>query len=89
MNPLIQHMVNQKIRAMTVDELVQQAKQFDISLTKAEARKILEIVRREKSINIKDTAQHKKIIRAIASEVSPQLAKKANELLLQYLPKVK
>ena len=84
MNSFIQQMVNQKVKQLTPNELIQYATMYNINITPEEARKIIRILKQEKQINIYDSKQHKKIIDKIANRINKDLAKKANELLQQF-----
>lgn len=84
MNPFIQQFINQKINAITTNELIKHAQTYHIKLTSEEAIKIINILRKEAFIDINNDEQHKNIIKKIGKEISPTLAKKANELLNQF-----
>lgn len=88
MNPFVQQFVNQKLKTITVNELIKHGKTYNITLNSQEAAKIIQILKSEKSINVNDNEQHKKIIKKIGKEVNPILAKKANELLKQFKDKM-
>lgn len=84
MNPFVQQFINQKIKTITVDELLKHAKNYNVQLSAQEAAKIIEILRSEKTISIENDEQHRKIIKRIGKEINVNLAKKANELLKQF-----
>jgi len=84
MNPFVQQFINQKIKTLTVDELLKHAKNYNVQLSAQEAAKIIEILRSEKTISIDNDEQHRKIIKRIGKEINLNLAKKANELLKQF-----
>lgn len=84
MNAFIQQIVNQKVNTITAQELINYAKNYNISLKKQEADSVIRILRSEHPINVKDSTQHKKIIRRVYKEISPTLAKKADQLLSQF-----
>lgn len=84
MNPFVQQFINQKLKTITVDELLKHAKNYNINLSQAEAAKIITILKAEKNISIDNDEQHRNIIKKIGKEVNVNLAKKANELLRQF-----
>ncbi|HHY72993.1 MAG TPA: DUF2624 family protein [Bacillus bacterium] len=84
MNPFIQQFINQKLKTITVDELLKHAQNYNVSLSSGEAAKIIGILKAEKSISIDNDEQHRQIIKKIGKEVNMNLAKKANELLRQF-----
>lgn len=84
MNPFVQQFINQKIKTITVDELLKHAKAYNVHLSAQEAAKIIEILKSEKTISIENDEQHRKIIKRIGKEINVNLAKKANELLKQF-----
>lgn len=84
MNPFVQQYINQKLKTITVDELLKHARTYNISLTNVEAAKIIEILKAEKSISISNDEQHRQIIKKIGKEINVSLARKANELLKQF-----
>ncbi|WP_458412476.1 DUF2624 family protein [Schinkia sp. CFF1] len=84
MNPFVQQYINQKLRTMTVGELLKHAESYNVSLSSGEAAKIIEILKSEKNISIENDEQHRQIIKKIGKEVNVSLAKKANDLLKQF-----
>lgn len=87
MNPFVQQFINQKLKTITVDELLKHAKNYNVNLSQAEAAKIITILKAEKNISIDNDEQHRNIIKKIGKEVNVSLAKKANELLSQFKKK--
>ncbi|NSL50309.1 DUF2624 family protein [Calidifontibacillus erzurumensis] len=85
---IVQQFINQKLKAITPDELLVHAKKYNVSLTKNEAAKIISILKAERSINVNDDEQHRKIIKKIGKEVNIHLAKKANQLLNEFKNKL-
>lgn len=84
MNPFIEQFINQKLKSMTVDELIKYGEMYNISFSTNEAAKLIEILKSEKNISITNDEQHKQIIKKIGKEINPTIAKKANELLKQF-----
>lgn len=84
MNPFVQQFINQKLKTITVDELLKHAKNYNVTLSQAEASKIITILKAENNISIDNDEQHRNIIKKIGKEVNANLAKKANELLRQF-----
>lgn len=84
MNPFVQQFINQKLKTITVDELLKHAQNYNVTLSQAEAAKIITILKAERNISINNDEQHRNIIKKIGKEVNVNLAKKANELLKQF-----
>ncbi len=84
MNPFVQQFINQKLKTITVEELLKHAKNYNVNLSQVEAAKIITILKAEKNISIDNDEQHRNIIKKIGKEVNMNLAKKANELLKQF-----
>ncbi|OEH93723.1 DUF2624 family protein [Bacillus solimangrovi] len=82
MNPFLQTLVNQKVKQLTTQELIQYANQYDISISKKEAENILSLVKKEQ-INIYDEAKLNKLLDKIRNIVSADAANKAEKLLTQ------
>ncbi|WLR49864.1 DUF2624 family protein [Bacillus tianshenii] len=83
MNPFLQTIVNTKIKQLTPGELIQMAEQYDISLTKSEAEKIVMILQKE-NINIYNTTQLNQLLEKVRRIVGNEAAGKAAELLEQF-----
>jgi hypothetical protein len=83
---LYQQIVNKKIKSITPEELISYSKNYDIHLTKEEAQKIIHLVRNNK-INIFDAKERMKWIKELAKITSPQTAKRANALFLNFIKK--
>ncbi|MBB5324732.1 hypothetical protein HNQ34_001830 [Anoxybacillus tepidamans] len=83
---LYQQLINQKIKTITPEELVSYSRDYGISLTVEEAKKIIHIARTNK-INIFDPQERAKWVRELAKITSPQTAKQANELFLKFMNK--
>ncbi|GMB07603.1 uncharacterized protein DUF2624 [Thermolongibacillus altinsuensis] len=76
--------VQQKIKSLTADELMTYGKEYGITLSKEEAIKIIELIRKE-TIDVFNAEERIKWIRELAKLTSPQIAKQANELLRQFV----
>ncbi len=83
---IYQRIVNQKIKTITVDELLSYSKQYDISLTKPQAQKAIGYLRTkaDKKIDIFDPTERKKLLKEIAKVTSPEVARQLNSLFLQF-----
>ncbi|HET7628443.1 MAG TPA: DUF2624 domain-containing protein [Bacillales bacterium] len=84
MNGFIKQMINQKLNHLTPEQLLQLAKQYDLSITPRQAEQITAILRRHQ-INIADDRQRKQILQEISAEVDPAIAKKIQALFQQFL----
>jgi len=79
---LIKNMVNLKINAITADELMKYASQFQIKLSKNQAEKIAAYLR-GKNFDIFDDHVRSRIIREVAKIAGPRTAKEINQLFIQ------
>jgi uncharacterized protein YlxP (DUF503 family) len=84
MNPLVQQMVNYKLNHLTVDELLNLSKKYNITISRLQAQKVVQILKREK-IDIANIKQRQKILATIGKEINPQLMKQIDMLLNQLL----
>jgi len=85
---IYEHIINQKIKTITPEELIAYGNQYNIPLTKEEAQKIIQLARKHK-INVFDSTERVKWVRELAKITSPQTAKQANALFLKFMKKVK
>lgn len=83
MNPFIHQMINYKINQLTVDELLALSAQYQFSLSRRDAQKIIKILRSE-TIDIANTQQRDRLIARIKKEVSPKTAQEINKLMDQF-----
>lgn len=82
---LYQQMINKKMKSMTVDELLKYSKQYRISITKDEARKIVKMIRDLKTnVNIFDVKERKELLKKVAKITSPKVAKQLNTLFINF-----
>ncbi|WP_066312112.1 DUF2624 domain-containing protein [Bacillus sp. FJAT-29814] len=83
---IFESIINHKINTITAEELVKYANQFNISVTRAQAKKIAEYLR-GKNINIFDDGQRTRLIREIAKAAGPQTAREVNKLFTELAKK--
>ncbi|MCM3765305.1 DUF2624 domain-containing protein [Neobacillus niacini] len=83
---IFESIINHKINTITAEELVKYARQFNISVTRAQAKKIAEYLR-GKNINIFDDGQRTQLIREIAKAAGPQTAREVNKLFTELAKK--
>ncbi|EIT85193.1 hypothetical protein A374_10635 [Fictibacillus macauensis ZFHKF-1] len=86
MNPIVAHMVNQKLNHLTPEELISLANQHNFPVTMQEATKVVHILRRYK-INVNNATQRKTILQAIGQEVNQQKANMIAAMIDDYLNK--
>ena len=84
MNPIQLQLVNFKLNRITAEELLQLSKQYGITLTAGDAKKIVQILKQE-NIDIENQTQRKRILLKISREVSPSVASRVNKLMLSFL----
>ncbi|WP_165996753.1 DUF2624 family protein [Bacillus sp. Cs-700] len=84
MNPIQLQLVNFKLNRITAEELLQLSKQYGITLTTGDAKKIVRILKQE-NIDIANQTQRKRILLKISREVSPSVASRVNKLMSSFL----
>lgn len=84
MNPIQLQLVNFKLNRITTDELLQLSGQYNITLSRNDAEKIVVILKQE-NIDISNKVQRKRILMKISREVSPAVASQVNKLIKSFL----
>lgn len=82
MNPIIRQMVNQKVRNLTVKELIRQGREHNIDITVKQAKQILAIFHAQPF-----DIGNEKLIRSINNKlkkIDPNLYTKARRLMKPY-----
>ncbi|MEH7120740.1 DUF2624 domain-containing protein [Neobacillus vireti] len=80
---IFESIINHKINTITADELVKYANQFNITVSRQQAKKIAEYLR-GKNINIFDSTQRAHLVKQIAKAAGPETAREVNNLLIQF-----
>ena len=80
---LIQNMVNAKINAITADELLKYAGQYQIQLSKAEADYIAGYLR-GKNFDVFNDQTRAQLVREAAKIIGPEKARELNKMFLQF-----
>ena len=83
MNAIIQQLVNQKINSLTQSDLIQLAKQYQISLSQDQAVKVISILRSE-TIDVSNQAQVNRLIHRLQTEVDQHVGNVVKQLLQQF-----
>lgn len=81
---LFQKIVNQKINNLSYGELLQYAKQHNLTISEAQAKEIVKLVR-GKNINIFNDEERLKLFKKISTITSKETAQKVNKLFLQFI----
>lgn len=81
-----QQLAKQKLKTITPEELAAYSRDYGLPITVSQAKKILHLARTN-DINVFDPQERKKWVRELAKITSPEIAKKANELFLQFVQK--
>lgn len=76
---IFQNIINHKVNSMTGSELLKYAKQFQISISRAQADKIAAYLR-GKNFNIFDSGERVKITKEISKIAGAETAKEVNRL---------
>ncbi|WML30682.1 DUF2624 domain-containing protein [Neobacillus sp. OS1-32] len=79
---IFESIINHKINTITAEELMKYANQFNISVTRGQARKIAEYLK-GRNVNIFDDRERSKLIREIAKAAGPQTAREVNKLFTE------
>ncbi|MDX8359567.1 MULTISPECIES: DUF2624 domain-containing protein [Bacillaceae] len=81
---LFQHVINQKIKHMTVKDLLNYSKQYDIKISKEQARQITELIQK-RDVDIFEDKERKKLIKEVAKITNPTVAKKINSFFTKFI----
>ena len=80
---IFENIINHKISNITAAELLKYASQFNISVTREQAKKIADYLR-GKQINIFNPSERAVLIKEIAKVAGPETAKEVNKLFIQF-----
>jgi hypothetical protein len=80
---IFENIINHKVNTITTDELLKYAAQFQVNITREQAKKIAEYLRSEK-VNIFNDSARATLIREIAKIAGPETAKEVNKLFIQF-----
>ncbi len=80
---IFENIINHKISNITAAELLKYANQFNISITREQAKKIADYLR-GKQINIFNPSERAVLIKEIAKVAGPETAKEVNKLFIQF-----
>ncbi|MED3725354.1 DUF2624 domain-containing protein [Priestia filamentosa] len=83
---IFKQIVNNKINRMSVKELMQYSKKYDVSLTDAQAATLVNIMK-EKKVDIFNVEERKELIKKIARVTDQQTARKINQLIQELIAK--
>ncbi|MCH1624954.1 DUF2624 domain-containing protein [Fredinandcohnia quinoae] len=81
---IYQQIINQKLKTITPEELLTYANQYNIQVTKEQARKVIILMKNQKSINIFSQEERKQLLREIARVTSPDVARQLNSLFIKF-----
>ncbi|MBU8879410.1 DUF2624 domain-containing protein [Bacillus sp. FJAT-29790] len=79
---IFENIINHKINNITTDELLKYGDQFQISITRQQAKKIVDYLR-GKQVNIFNDSERTKIVKEIARIAGPETAREVNRLFTQ------
>ncbi|WP_307342928.1 DUF2624 domain-containing protein [Metabacillus malikii] len=80
---LFQKIVNQKLNNISVDELLQYANQFNVTITREQAKKVVTLLNGQ-NINIFNPNERKHLLSQIAQVTTPNVAKQVNEIFNKF-----
>ena len=81
---IYQQIINQKLKTLTPDDLMNYGKQYDIYVTKEQATNVLKLMRKNKNINIFNPEEKNQLLREIARVTNPEVARKLNQLFIKF-----
>ncbi|RSK27867.1 DUF2624 family protein [Bacillus sp. HMF5848] len=82
---VLHQMVIQKIKATTPEELITYAKQYDITLSMQQAKKVVKLIKQTNPEDIYDNTKRRKLLKKIAVITNIKVAKQLNEMFNKYL----
>ncbi len=81
---LFQSAINQKLNTVNAEQLLKYASLYKLNISKKEAQHIAGMIK-GKNINIFNDSERKNLLKKIARQVSPELAKELNHLFKQFM----
>jgi hypothetical protein len=81
---ILEQIINSQLNRLTKKELLNYAKQYEVSINPAQAEKIVSLIQ-GKNINIFDSVERTKLLKEIAKITSPTVAKKVNQIFQQFI----
>ncbi|WP_226667389.1 DUF2624 domain-containing protein [Metabacillus litoralis] len=80
---LFQKIINQKLNNISVEELMQYAKQFNVSIERTQAAEVVKAMN-GKNINIFNVNERKQLLTKIARITSQQTAQQVNQIFQKF-----
>lgn len=80
---LFQRIINQKLNNISVEELMQYAKQFNVSIGRAQAAEVVKTMHGQ-NINIFNQNERKQLLEKISTITSPQTAQQVNLIFQKF-----
>ncbi|MDQ0224848.1 DUF2624 domain-containing protein [Metabacillus niabensis] len=81
---LFQKIINQKLNSISVEELLQYAKQFNVAIDRTQAAKVVSIINGQ-NINIFNHVERKQLLNQIAAITSPETANEVNAIFQKFI----
>ncbi|MFD1736575.1 DUF2624 domain-containing protein [Bacillus salitolerans] len=81
---ILQQVINGQLNRITKKDLMNYASQYNISITSAQAEKIVSLLK-NKQVNIFDASERTKLLKSVAKITNPEVAKKVNQLFQQFI----
>ncbi len=81
---LFQKIINQKLNSISVEELLQYAKQFNVAIDQTQAAKVVSIINGQ-NINIFNHLERKQLLNQIAAITSPETANEVNAIFQKFI----
>lgn len=82
---IYQQIVNHKLKNITTDELIMYAKQYNITVTKDQAKDVIKLLKGKENINIFNNEEKNQLLKEIARVTSPQVARQLNQIFMKFL----
>ncbi|MBZ5749766.1 MULTISPECIES: DUF2624 domain-containing protein [Metabacillus] len=80
---LFQKIINQKLNNISVEELMQYAKQFNVTIDRAQAIQVVKAMQGQ-NINIFNMTERKQLLAKIARITSPETAQQVNQIFQKF-----
>ena len=80
---LFQKIINQKLNNISVEELMQYAKQFNVTIDRAQAIQVVKTMQGQ-NINIFNMNERKQLLAKIARITSPETAQQVNQIFQKF-----
>jgi hypothetical protein len=81
---VFQQLVNKKIKSVTEKDLMNYGKNYHLSLTNDQAKKVIALLKTKQNLNIFNEKERKQLLREIAKATNLTIARQLNKLFTTF-----